>query len=347
MNIIISILLLLVALFMIAFFSGMEIAFVSVNKFSIQLAKKHKKKNIDLLKKFLSHPDRFISTCIIGVNIFFVIYGMLFSDIVSYCILIFDLTLSEYIKIILETIISTLMLLILGDYLPKSLFKMQSKKVLFKFVPIIYYCDYILHWINIIFITISTFVLDRIIHLKKKDYTEIFSYYDLETFYTDVKKNTTQLFPQVTLFENALKIPNNKIKKCIIPRTKIDAIDEQSSIENVESIFTQTKHTCLIVYKKNIDNIIGYIHHLALFDNPTSIHDMIIPIPILKDNLSIGKALSQLIESKKTLALVIDEFNETVGIITIEGLIEEIFGELNEDSKKENPFNRSVMPPIK
>jgi len=319
-------------LVLIGFFAGLEIAFISVNRLSIELKKKQGKRSGLIIAAFLEKPSRFIGTTLLGFNIFLVVYGLLFSDLLKLSFWNPFGIQNEYVKLIFDTLISTFIVLLLGEFIPKAIFRAKSDTLLSFFAPIAKLFYDLLYPIAFIFVRISEWILKYIFNVRVKDKDEAFSQVDLEHFFLQTKEQDEDSQELNTeLFENALSLPMVKVRQCLVPRTEVEAVEITDSVEEVRQRFIQTKLSKLVVYENSIDNIVGYIHQLDLFKKPGDIRSVLLPIPAVPESMSATDLINKFSKERKSIAWVVDEFGGTAGIITMEDVLEEIFGEIHDE----------------
>ncbi|MCA6440511.1 MAG: hemolysin family protein [Sediminibacterium sp.] len=322
----------LVTLLFIAFFAGYEIAFVTANRLSIELKKKQGKRSGIILSGFMEHPARFIGTCLIGLNIFLVIYGLLFDEMLKMGIWNpLDIK-NEYLKLAFDTFLSAIVVLIIGEFLPKAIFRAKNDTLLGFFAPLANFFHSLFLPLTDIFVNMSQWILKYIFNVRVNAKSEAFTKVDLEHFYQQTKEQDEEVQELNTeLFENALSLPSIKIRQCLVPRTEVEAIDATATIEEARTQFIQTKLSKLLVYEGNIDNIIGYIHQLDLFNKPHEIRSILHPIVAVPESMSATDLINKFTKEHKSIAWVVDEFGGTAGIVTMEDVLEEIFGEIQDE----------------
>ena len=325
------ILIILITLLFSAFFSGIEIAFISANKLRIELQNKQGFFNAKILSWYLKDPSKFISTTLIGNNIALVIYGI-------YCGEILDTMLASYIqsqfwKLILITSISTIIVLITAEFIPKVLFRINPDFVLNLFIIPFHICYFLLWPIVTFILWISKSLIKLLTGEKYATVQPVFTKIDLDQFISQTGQ--IELDEDVNLsremFKNALDFGSLKVRDCIVPRTEIVAIDESENIEELFLLFKESRHSKILVYRENVDNIIGYVHQVSMFKNPKTIADATMPILITNESRLLNDQLKEMTQKRKSIAVVVDEFGGTAGIITIEDIIEEIFGEIDDE----------------
>jgi len=326
------VLLIIVTLIFIGFFAGYEIAFISANRLGIELKKKQGKNSGIILSGFLEQQAKFLGTCLIGLNLFLVTYGLLFDEFlnqIAWNPFHFN---NAYVKLIVDTICSTLVVLIFGEFLPKAIFRAKSDTLLATFAPLASLFHKLFQPFADFFVGTAQWILKYLFNLPVKDKDLAFSKVDLEHFFQQTKEQDEDN-PELNkeLFENALSLPMVKIRQCLVPRTEIEAVEIGSTIEEVKKHFVHTKLSKLIVFNENIDDIVGYIHQLDLFKKPASIKDILLPISAVPESMSATDLINRFTKERKSIAWVVDEFGGTSGIVTMEDVLEEIFGEIKDE----------------
>ncbi|WP_026750438.1 hemolysin family protein [Sediminibacterium sp. C3] len=319
-------------LLFIGFFAGYEIAFVTANRLSIELKKKQGKRSGIILAQFIESPARFIGTCLIGVNLFLVIYGLLFDELLKAGIWLPLKIENDFLKLAFDTLLSTIVVLVIGKFLPKAIFRAKSDSLLFVFAPVANFFHNLFLPLTNLFVNISQWILKYLFNVRVKDKNEAFTKIDLEHFFQQTKDQDEENQELNTeLFENALSLPTVKIRQCLVPRTEIVALEVNDSIAEARALFIQTKLSKLLVYENSIDNIVGYIHQLDLFNRPENIKAMLHPIVAVPESMSATDLINKFTKERKSIAWVVDEFGGTSGIVTMEDLLEEIFGEIQDE----------------
>lgn len=317
-----------------AFFSGMEIAFVSSNKLRFEMNKNDKSITSRILSIFYRNPNNFISTMLVGNNIALVIYGILMAQLIEQNLLrgLID---NHFLLVLIQTIISTLIILVTGEFLPKTIFKIDSNLSLNIFAVPAFICYIILFPISK-FASGTSNLLLRILGVKinKETTAKAFTKVDLDYFIqSSIADNDSpeEINTEVKIFQNALDFSSIKIRDCIVPRTEIVSVEIDTPIEELKAKFIESGISKVIVYKENIDNIVGYIHSSEMFKNASDWKENIQQIPIVPETMSANKLLHLFMQQKKTLAVVVDEFGGTSGIVSLEDLVEEIFGDIEDE----------------
>jgi len=322
-----------VTLLFIAFFAGIEIAFISANRLGIELKKKQGKRSGIIMSRFMDHPSRFLGSCLVGLNIFVVVYGLLFSELMnsSFWNPILHIE-NEYVKLIFDTLFSTIIVLLLGEFLPKAIFRAKADTLISFFAPASKMFYDFFYPLAAIFVNISEGILKYLFNVRIRPSDEHFSMVDLENLLqqTNEQEESTQELNR-ELLQNALSLPNVKIRQCLVPRTEIEATSVNTSINEVRKMFEETKLSKIVVYDGNIDNIIGYVHQLDLFRKPEDIRSILLPISVVPESMSATDLINKFTRERKSIAWVVDEFGGTAGIITMEDVLEEIFGEIKDE----------------
>jgi putative hemolysin len=330
-------------LLFIAFFSGLEIAFISASRLSIELKKKQGLTSGNILSKFIEKPSRFLGVCLVGLNIFLVIYGLLFSELMRTSLWNPLQLQNEYVKLLFDTILSSLVVLIIGEFLPKAIFRARNDSWLSFFSPVAKLFYNIFNPVSALFVIVAENILKYLFNVKIKDKGEPFSKIDLEHFYQQTRNEDPESQELNTeLFENALLLPSVKVRQCLVPRTEIVAVEINVAIEQALQRFVETKLSKLVVYEGNIDNIQGYIHQLDLFKKPADIRSVLLPIPVVPETMSATDLMNKFNKERKSIAWVVDEFGGTAGIITMEDLLEEIFGEIHDEYDTEEFVEKQI-----
>jgi putative hemolysin len=321
------------SLILIGFFAGIEIAFVSVSKLSIELRKKQGSYPGRIWAGFMENPTRFIGTTLIALNILMVIYGLLWSNILNSVWKYWGIG-NPFLKLSVETVISTTLLLFF-EFIFKAFFRATNSAVtgssFITFIVNFFYS--IFSWTGSFFVNIAEWMLKYIFNVKLQNKNEAFTKIDLENFIQQSKMNDPADNEEMNneLFENVLSLSDIKVRECLIPRKEIESINIDASLPEVKTRFIETKLSKLVVYEGNIDNIQGYIHQLDMFRNPQSLRSILLPIPTIPESMSATDLIDKFSKERKSIAWVIDEFGGTAGIVTMEDLLEEIFGDIKDE----------------
>jgi CBS domain containing-hemolysin-like protein len=339
-------LIIVIAIILSAFFSGMEIAFVTSNRLRIELDRKQGDFGAEILKLFTNNPGQYIATMLIGNNIALVIYGLVFTSILNP--ILTPVLQSDFLVLLVNTLISTAIILFIAEFFPKTIF-IISPNLFLKFlsIPTLFFF--------ILFYPISKFMLGasnlfiriffRFKPLDKKQEDIVFSKIDLDHFVNMSKQSDEESdkdHHNIRIFQNALDFSNVILRECMIPRTEIEAVESMSSVEKLREKFIETRLSRILVYKNSIDNIIGYFELKDIFRNPGDITASIRKLAIVPETMPANKLLKLFVEEKKNIALVVDEFGGTSGMVTIEDILEEIVGDI-EDEHDINDLTEKVV----
>ena len=315
-----------------AFFSGMEIAFVSSNRMLAEMDKERNGFTQRIISLFYAHPNGFVSTMLVGNNIALVIYGILIARL-------FDNTIfagmDAGFTVPADTILSTLIVLFTGEFLPKTLFKANPNRLLAVFSPFAYIC-YVVLWPISKFSTFLSKVILRVFGLKMDDESadDGFSKVDLDYLVQssiDKAEKDSDINDEVKIFQNALDFSDTKVRDCMVPRTEIQAVDWDASLEELQQKFVESGNSKIVVYKEDIDHIEGYIHSSELFRSPKKWQDHIRTMPFVPETMQAQKLMKIFLQQKKTLGVVVDEFGGTSGLVSLEDIVEEIFGDIEDE----------------
>ena len=320
-----------------AFFSGMEIAFVSSNRMLAEVNREKGSITDRVVSKFYRHPNMFVSTMLVGNNIALVIYGILLARL-------FDATifsgLSEPAKVTSDTILSTLIVLFTGEFLPKTLFKANANKCLRGFALPAYLCYIILYPISRLCAMLSKTLLRSLgVKMEKKEHQEEFSKVDLDYLVQqsiDQAGDDEKIDEEVRIFQNALEFSDTKVRDCMVPRTEIKAVSTESTVAELRQMFIESGHSKIIVYENDIDNIIGYIHSSELFHDLKDIKAAVRQMPFVPETMAAKTLMHTFLQQKKSLGVVVDEFGGTSGIVALEDIVEEIFGDIEDEHDSSN-----------
>ncbi|WP_420388342.1 hemolysin family protein [Roseivirga sp.] len=333
----------LVCLVLSAFFSGTEIAFVSASKLQIELQNQQGKLTGRILAFFTQKPSRLINTALVGNTIALVIYGIFMASVLEPLIAakLPESFNSQSTVVVLQTVLSTLIVLITAEFTPKSIFLLNPNNLLnLLAIPmiIIFFIMFPVVWL---IEQMSKFI---IIYALKQQYSEdrqVFGLTDLSNYIKqntrdDIRKSKVEL--DTKIFNNALEFKTVRVRECMIPRTEISAVDIEDTVEDLKDEFIESGHTKILVYRDSIDDVIGYCHVLDLFKKPKDIESMLTPIIIVPETMLANELMIQFIQERKSLALVVDEFGGTSGIVSLEDVIEEIFGEIQDEHDEDEDW---------
>lgn len=327
-----------ISLILSAFFSGMEIAFLSANRLRIELKSQTGSRKGKILSYYVKNPSRYLSTILVGNNIAIVVYGIFMGLLLNTRINNLFNHSFEALQLIVITIISTIIVLITAEFIPKVLFRMNPDYILNLFLYPFQFFFYLLLPIAYTVERISKLVLVNILGKEISSEAHVFSKVDLDHMISgnnESDENEKQEIDTI-LFKNALGFGDLKVRECMQPRTEIVAVAEDETPKTLLATFIESGHSKVLVYREDIDHIIGYVHQIDMFKKPEGIQSILIPIPVTNESKLASELLQELIAKRKSIAVVVDEFGITAGIITIEDILEEIFGEIDDEYDKDN-----------
>lgn len=320
----------LISLLLSAFFSGIEIAFLTSNKLKIEIDKKKKNLSNRIVARLVEIPDKIITTILIGNNLALVLYGIAIAKILKTPIE--NIVKGDGNILLVQTIISTLIILIFSELLPKTIFRQMPNKALKLFAIPIYLIYLAFLPISILISLIGNFTIVRILRKEpNKEQKNFFNKIDINDLLSKTNNLQGDIKQEVEIIQNTLDFEKIKVRDCMISRSQIVGIEQNESVENLKQIISQTGYSKIPVYQKNIDNIVGYVHVLGTFHNISKIQDITVDIPIVPETLAAMKLLNILIQKKRSMAWVVDEFGGTAGIITMEDIIEQIVGDIEDE----------------
>ena len=327
-----------IAWLMIAFFAGIEVAFVNANKLAIELKKKQGLSSGIILSNFMEHPAQFIGTTLVGFNIFLVIFGLMvgetFLPFWNWLItkIHMDGSYVTAIRLFVETLAASIFIFLFGEFIPKALFKAKSDSLLSFFASSMELFNRFFGPIASFFVAIAQWVLKYVFNVRMDERKGTLSLTDMDDFLQqtgDVEEDSKDLNKH--LFEAALALPKVKVRECLVPRKEIEGIDINMPIEEVRKKFVETHLSKLVVYDGNLDHVTGYVHQLDLFKKPPFIKTILHPIPAVPESMSATDLINKFSRERKSIAWVVDEFGGTAGIVTMEDLLEEIFGDIRDE----------------
>ncbi|WP_040490771.1 hemolysin family protein [Indibacter alkaliphilus] len=337
----------LITLLFSAFFSGIEIAFISANKLQIELQNKQGLLTGKILSGFIQKPGQFLGTTLIGNTIALVLYGIFMANLLEPWIrgyLPDDID-NQATVMISQTVISTLIVLVTAEFLPKSIFILNPNRLLAAFsLPFqaIYLIMYPIVWLVV---GLSRFFITKVLGLEYNEDKPVFKVTDLNSFIQNNLHHIdedSKLEIDTKIFDNAVEFKTIRVRECMVPRTDIVAVEIEENIEDLKKTFAESGHSKIIVYKESIDDVIGYCHQLELFKKPKKITDILTNIIIVPESALANELLIQFIKERKSLALVVDEFGGTSGIVSMEDIIEEIFGEIQDEYDSDDLVEQKI-----
>ncbi len=333
----------LITLIASAFFSGLEIAFITSNKLRIELESKQGNFSAKILAYFSKYPSRYLGTMLLGNNIALVIFGIYMDEELKQFFSRFMA--SGLLILLLSTFLSTMLILVTAEFLPKSIFRINPNFTLnlFAFPLTIVYG--ILYPVVMITIGLSEFILKKLFRVKIENENAAFTMIDLDNYVregTSAVEKKAELDHEIKIFQNALDFSSVKARECMVPRTEIVAMEVNGTIGQLTEKFIQTRLSKILIYSENIDNIIGYVYSKELFKKPENIRAILLPVSIVPESMPASEVLTVFIQQHKSIVVVVDEFGGTSGILTMEDVMEEIFGEIEDEHDKEELVEKQL-----
>lgn len=329
----ISIIIILTTLVLSAFFSGFEIAYVSSNKVHLEILKKQEGVIANVLTKLTRKPSKLLATMLVGNNVALVVYGFEMGKVMTALLPDF------FQNVLWHTIISTLIILITAEFMPKVFFQIYANQLLKLFAIPAYFFYLLFYPLSSLVMWISDFVL-RVFFKTKGDYVPLsFTKVELVDYISEQLENVPkkeEMDSEVQMFQNALEFSGVKAREIMIPRTEIVAVELNESIENLIATFVSSGFSKILIYNENIDDILGYVHSFDMFKKPKNIKEVLIPIVNIPETIQINEVLNILTRKRKSMAVVLDEYGGTSGIVTLEDIVEELFGEIEDEHDKDN-----------
>ncbi|WMX14758.1 MULTISPECIES: hemolysin family protein [unclassified Aureispira] len=325
-------LIILIFLFSSGFFSGIEIAFISADRLRVEVERKKGNKRGRYLANFLDNPSEFLGTTLVGNNIVLVVLSILAGN---FLLTHFGINSDTFVGTIQATLITTIIVLIFGEFLPKVSFQINPTGILFFFTYPLVLVQTLLKPLVWVMIKTSNALIEKVFRISTESTEQVFTRLDLDHFISSINTEDEEI--DTTLFQNALYIHTVKVRDCMIPRNEIQGIEINESIEALQELFVSTRLSRLLVYNESIDYIEGYVHHQRLFDNPKSIREILWKIPMVHEFTPVQDVMNRLIKEKLNLAWVVDERGGTAGIVALEDILEEIFGEIADEHDMDVP----------
>ncbi len=336
----------IITLFASAFFSGMEIAFVSSDKLRLELDKTKNIINARIIDKFNRHPGQYIATLLVGNNIALVVYSLAFSQVLN--LYMDEKIFNETALLFTQTLISTLVILIMAEFLPKTIFRINPNLALNTLAIPAAFFYFLFYPFTRMAISLSKFILKIFFNaeISQKQEQRVFGKIDLNNFIGEIENfgNETlhDIENEIRLFKNALDFSKVRVRDCMIQRPDMELLEENAEIGQLRQKFIETGFSKIIIYRENMDNIIGYVHSFDLFKSPDSIKSCLRKISFVPETMEVKKLLSTLLREHKTIAVVVDEFGGTSGMITTEDILEEIFGEIEDEHDKSEIISKKI-----
>ncbi|WP_417593050.1 hemolysin family protein [Owenweeksia hongkongensis] len=334
-----------------AFFSGVEIAFVSSNKFHIEIENKKGNFAYQLLSQLVKKPSRFIATMLVGNNIALVIYGMFMPELLNPYLeainpYIGGFFSNEYALLLVQTLISTILILVIAEFLPKAIFNTFSTRLLEVFALPSYIFYWLFYLIVSLMIGVSNFVMKYILRAGEEQGKQAFDKVDLDNYVRERTESSSQHEdeedPEIQIFRNALGFSEQKAREFMIPRTEIIAMDVEADLVSLTENFIESNLSKILIYKESVDNIIGYVHSFELFKKPKDIRSILRPVSFIPESMTANEILNSLIKDRRSIAVVLDEFGGTSGLITVEDVVEELFGEIDDEHDVEDLIDTKI-----
>lgn len=317
-----------------AFFSGMEIAFISSNRIYLEIEKKQDGFISKILTRLTEKPSKFIAAMLIGNNIALVVYGFFMGDLLMNWIDSFDFRFTDLLSLFVQTLISTLVVLLTAEFFPKVFFQIYSN-TLIKFFALPAYGFYLLfHFISTFLIWVSDFILKKFFKTEGDQVQLYFSKVELGNYITEqmsTVEDDEEVDSEIQIFQNALEFSGVKARDVMTPRTEIVAVDLYDSVAELKELFVETGYSKIVVYENSLDDIVGYVHSFDLFKKPKHIKSVVIPVEYVPETIYIKDVMDLLTKKRKSVAVVLDEYGGTSGIITVEDIVEELFGEIEDE----------------
>ena len=330
-----------------AFFSGMEIAFISSNKIYLEIEKKQDNFLSQILTKLTENPSKFIAAMLIGNNVALVVYGFYMGDLILKCIGNLGFHFSNLTSLLVQTVISTFVVLITAEFFPKVFFQIYANSLIKIFAIPAYLFYRLFYYISTFFIWISDFVLRKFFKTEGDQVQLYFSKIELGNYITEQMNSVEddeEVDSEIQIFQNALEFSGVKARDIMTPRTEIVDIDLFDSIDDLKALFIETGYSKIVVSQNSLDDIVGYVHSFDLFKKPKTIKSVLMTVEFVPETILIKDALNLLIKKRKNVAVVLDEYGGTSGIITIEDIVEELFGEIEDehDSEEEELIEKEL-----
>lgn len=329
----IYIILIVVTILLAAFFSGTELAFISANKFKIEIDNKQGYLPGKILSGFNKFPSKFISAMLVGNSLVLVLYGTIMAKLLEPPIRVYIS--NEPTVVLLQTMFSTILILVTGEFLPKAIFRNHANTMLNLFAVPVYIFYQLLYPLVFITTTISEWLIKNIFRVHLKHEPQSFGRLDLHNYLNEAistkGKEPEDIDTEIKIFQNALTFSEVRVRECMIPRTSIVAIDVDETVDVLRNKFVETGLSKILIYSNNVDNIIGYVHSFELFKKPDTIRAIIFPISNVPESMPAKELLRVFMQQHRSISVVVDEFGGTAGMVTIEDVVEEIFGEIEDE----------------
>lgn len=324
----------IICLLLSAFFSGMEIAYVSSNKVYLSIEKKQNNFNSKILAKLTEKPSQFITSMLVGNNVVLVVYGIYSGDLLMNWINSLGYNFSNFTNLLLQTIISTAIILMTAEFLPKVFFQIYANSFVKLFATPAYLFYQLFYWVSRFIIWISDFILMKFFKTEGDQVQDYFSKVELGNYITEQMSGISdedEIDSEIQIFQNALEFSDLKARDIMTPRTEIAGVDILDPVSELKDLFVNTGYSKIVVYQNSIDDIIGYVHSFELFKKPKKVKTIMIPIEYVPETIYIKDLLDILTKKRRSMAVILDEYGGTSGIVTVEDIIEELFGEIEDE----------------
>ena len=335
-----------ICLLLSAFFSGMEIAYVSSNKVYLSIEKKQNNFNSKILLKLTEKPSQFITSMLIGNNVVLVIYGIYSGDLLMTWIESFDFSFSPFANLLIQTILSTIIILMTAEFLPKVFFQIYANSFIKLFAAPAYLFYILFFWVTKFVLWISDFILKKFFKTEGDQIQDYFSKVELGNYINEQMNSVSddeEIDSEIQMFQNALEFSESKARDIMTPRTEISAVDVLDPVNELRELFIKTGYSKILVYQNSIDDILGYVHSFELFKKPKTIKSVMIPIEFVPETILIKDLLDILTKKRKSVAVILDEYGGTSGIITVEDIIEELFGGIEDEHDLEEELIDEII----
>lgn len=323
-----------ICLLLSAFFSGMEIAYVSSNKVYLSIEKKQNNFNAKILSKLIEKPSQFITAMLVGNNVVLVIYGIYSGDLLMHWITSFSYQMSPFVSLLIQTVLSTAIILMTAEFLPKVFFQIYANSFIKLFAAPAYLFYQLFYWVSRFIIWISDFILKKFFKTDGDQVQDYFSKVELGNYISEQMNSISEhdeIDSEIQIFQNALEFSDLKARDIMTPRTEISGVDILDSVAELKELFVNTGYSKIVVYQNSIDDILGYVHSFELFKKPKTIKSVMITIEYVPETIFIKDLLDILTKKRKSMAVILDEYGGTSGIVTVEDIIEELFGEIEDE----------------
>ena len=323
-----------ICLLLSAFFSGMEIAYVSSNKVYLSIEKKQNNFNSKTLLKLTEKPSQFITAMLIGNNVVLVIYGIYSGDLLMNWIQSFSYTFSPFVSLLIQTLLSTIIILMTAEFLPKVFFQIYANSFIKLFAVPAYFFYALFFYVSKFVLWISDFILKKFFKTEGDQVQDYFSKVELGNYINEQMSSVSaddEIDSEIQIFQNALEFSGLKARDIMTPRTEIAGVDILDSVVELKDVFVKTGYSKVLVYQNSVDDILGYVHSFELFKKPKTIKSVMIAIEFVPETILIKDLLDILTKKRKSVAVILDEYGGTSGIITVEDIIEELFGEIEDE----------------